>query len=163
MMRELELARQLADSAELVGRGSLNGRDPLLHFFIRGLIAQASGDHQTAVDFFRRSIFSKVFGYTRANLELARSLIALGRTAEAIPPLQAALAGGWDGSNLYVTRTELHELLAQSFEATGNRDSAAAHFAAVERAWRRADPRFAARYQAAKDWLAHNQDRRQSP
>jgi len=158
MAREYELARRLADSAEVVGRGSLFGRDPRLHYFIRGLIARGANDHQTAVDFFRRSIFSWNFGYTRANLELARSLVALGRASEAIHPLQAALRGGWDGSNLYVTRTELHELLAQAFAAAGRRDSAAAHYAAVERAWRRADPSFAARYQAARDFLT-----RQSP
>jgi len=154
MAREYELARHLADSAETIGRGSLYGRDSRLHYFIRGLIARGANDHQTAVDFFRRSIFSWNFGYTRANLELARSLLALGRAADAIPPLQASLRGGWDGSNLYVTRTELHELLAQAFAAAGRRDSAAAHYAAVERAWRRADPPFAARYQAARDFLA---------
>jgi DNA-binding SARP family transcriptional activator len=153
MAREYELARRLADSAEVIGRGSLFGRDPRLHYFIRGLIARGANDHQTAVDFFRRSIFSWNFGYTRANLELARSLLALGRAAEAIHPLQASLRGGWDGSNLYVTRTELRELLAQAFVATGRGDSAAAHYAAVERAWRRADPPFAARYQAARDFL----------
>ncbi|MFN0178480.1 MAG: tetratricopeptide repeat protein, partial [Gemmatimonadales bacterium] len=154
MAREYELARRLADSAEGIGRGSLFGRDPRLHYFIRGMIARGANDHQTAVDFFRRSIFSWNFGYTRANLELARSLLALGRASEAIHPLQAALRGGWDGSNLYVTRTELHELLAQAFAAAGRRDSAAAHYAAVERAWRRADPPFAARYQAARDFLS---------
>lgn len=153
MARELDLARRLADSAEMVGRRSLYGRDPLLHFFIRGLIAQAANDHHTAVDFFRRSIFSWNYGYTRANLALAMSLVALGRAEEAIGPLQAALRGGWDGSNLYVTRTELHEQLAQAFAAVGRRDSAAAHFGMVERAWRRADPPFAARYQAARDFL----------
>jgi DNA-binding SARP family transcriptional activator len=156
MAREYELARRLADSAEAVGRGSLFGRDPLLHYFVRGLIARGANDHQTAVDFFRRSIFSWNFGYTRANLELARSLLALGRAADAIHPLQAALRGGWDGSNLYVTRTELHELLAQAFVAAGRRDSAAAHYTSVERAWRRADPPFAARYQAARDFLTRH-------
>jgi hypothetical protein len=54
-----------------------------------------------------------------------------------------------DGSNAYVTHTELHEALAQVFDAAGQRDSAAVHFAAVERAWRNADPRFAERYRAA--------------
>lgn len=152
--REFSLVRQLADSAEIVGKQSLYGRDPLLHFFLRGLIAQSANDHQTAVDFFRRSIFSWTFGYTRANLELARSLLALGRAAEAIYPLQSALRGGWDGANLYLTRTEVHELLGQAFVAAGRRDSAAAHYALVERAWRRADPPFAARYQAARDFLS---------
>ena len=160
MAREIDLARRLADSAEVAGRGSMYGRDPLLHYFIRGLMAQSANDHETAVDLFRRSILSWTFGYTRANFELARSLLVLGRASEAIPPLQAALRGGWDGSNLYVTRTELHELLAQAFDAAGRRDSAAAHYATVERAWRRADPPFAARYRAASDYLARTGERR---
>jgi len=146
MAREFDLARRLAESAELVGQRSLYGRDPLLHFFVRGLIAAAGGDHRSAVDLFRRSIYSWNFGYTRANLELARSLFALGRAAEAVPVLQSALRGGWDGSNLYVSRTEIHEQLAKAFEVTGSRDSAAVHFAVVERSWRRADPPFADRY-----------------
>jgi tetratricopeptide (TPR) repeat protein len=150
---ELDLARRLADSAEITGQESLYGRDPPLHFFLRGLLAAASGDHRTAVDQYRRSIYSPNFGYTRANFELARSLLALGRAPEAVPVLQAALRGGWDGSNLYVSRTELHELLAQAFAAMGSRDSASAHYRRVEEAWVHADPEFAARYQAARVWL----------
>jgi DNA-binding SARP family transcriptional activator/TolB-like protein len=150
---ELDLARRLADSAEVTGQESLYGRDPPLHFFLRGLLAAASGDHRTAVDQYRRSIYSPNFGYTRANFELARSLLALGRAPEAVPVLQAALRGGWDGSNLYVSRTELHELLAQAFAAMGSRDSASAHYRRVEEAWVHADPEFAARYQAARVWL----------
>jgi DNA-binding SARP family transcriptional activator/TolB-like protein len=153
MAREFDLARRLADSTEAVGQRSLYGRDPLLHYFLRGLIAAASGDHGSAVELFRRSIHSWNFGYTRANLELGRSLLALGRAAEAVPVLQASLRGGWDGSNLYVSRTELHELLAQAFAASGRRDSAAVHFRQVESAWRHADPFLAARYQAARAWL----------
>jgi DNA-binding SARP family transcriptional activator/TolB-like protein len=153
MAREFDLARRLADSTEIVGQKSLYGRDPLLHYFLRGLLAASSGDHQSAVDLFRRSLYSPNFGYTRTNLELARSLLALGRAGEAVPVLQSSLRGGWDGSNLYVSRTELHELLARAFEASGRRDSAAVHFRMVESAWRRADPALAPRYQAARDWL----------
>ncbi|MDX2061009.1 MAG: BTAD domain-containing putative transcriptional regulator [Gemmatimonadales bacterium] len=150
--------RLLADSAEATGRQSLYGRDHLLHYFIRGLVARAAGDHSTAVDYFRRSIHSPTFGYTRANFELAGSLLALHRPEEAAPPLQAALRGGWDGSNLYVTRTEIHERLAEAFVAMGQRDSAATHYAVVERSWRRADPQFAARYRTARDFLARQRN-----
>jgi hypothetical protein len=55
-----------------------------------------------------------------------------------------------DGSNSYVTHTELHEALAQAFELANQPDSAAAHYRAVERAWRHADPPFAERYAAAR-------------
>ena len=61
----------------------------------------------------------------------------------------AGLRGGIDGSNLYVSRTELHELLAQLFDAARQRDSAVAHYTAVEHAWRGADPMLKARYDAA--------------
>jgi tetratricopeptide (TPR) repeat protein len=154
MGHELHLARVLADSAEAAGRECLSGVDRQLHFFVRGLIAGASGDHATAVDLYRRSIVSPTFGLTRANYEMGKSLLALGRSAEAVPVLEAALRGGWDGPNLYVTRTELHELLARAFEASGRRDSAAVHFALVEQSWRNADQSFAPRYRAAKEWLA---------
>ncbi|HEV8215259.1 MAG TPA: hypothetical protein VGP95_05480, partial [Gemmatimonadaceae bacterium] len=85
--------------------------------------------------------------------ELGRSLLVLRRPAEGIPIVQAALRGGIEGSNLYVTRTELHELLAQLFDAAGQRDSAAAHYTVVERAWRSADPILRQRYDAAQRWL----------
>ena len=73
------------------------------------------------------------------NLELARVLLRLDRPAEAVSILQPALRGEIDASNLYVTRTELHELLAESFARAGQADSAAAHYRAVVKAWRRAD------------------------
>jgi hypothetical protein len=55
-----------------------------------------------------------------------------------------------DGSNTYVTHTELHEALAHAFHAAGRRDSARVHYAAVERAWRKADPMLAERYAIAR-------------
>ena len=64
--------------------------------------------------------------------------------------MRAALHGGIEGSGLYVTRTSLHELLAQLFDAAGQRDSAAAHYAVVERGWRSADPFLRPRYEAAR-------------
>jgi hypothetical protein len=93
-------------------------------------------------------------GYTRINLELARSLLALDRPREAIDVARAPLRGGIEGSALYVTRTEAHELLARVFDAAGERDSAAAHDAVVERAWREADPPLRLRSDAARARLA---------
>jgi tetratricopeptide (TPR) repeat protein len=142
--------RRLADSAEAIGQGSNWGRDPRLHHFLRGLLLQREGRHAQAVEAFRRAVLSTTDGYTRINLELARSLMALGRQNEAIAILRPALRGGVDGSNSYVTHTELHEALAQAFELANQPDSAAAHYRAVERAWRHADPPFAERYAAAR-------------
>jgi hypothetical protein len=66
------------------------------------------------------------------------------------------LHGDIDGSNLYVTRTELHELLAQIYDRLGQRDSTAVHYRAVVQAWERADPMFNGRRQRARDWLARH-------
>jgi tetratricopeptide (TPR) repeat protein len=142
--------RALADSVERIGAHSSFGRDPRLHHFLRGLLLQHQNRHAEAVDAFRQSLFSTTDGYTRINLELARSLAVLRRYPEAIAVLQPALRGGVDGGNSYVTHTELHEAIAQVFKAAGQRDSAAVHYAAVERAWRFADPQFAERYRIAR-------------
>jgi hypothetical protein len=102
----------------------------------------------------RRSLFSTTDGLTRTNLLMARSLLALGRAAEAIAILRPALRGGVDGSNTDVTHTELREELAHAFELAGQPDSARVHYQAVERAWRRANPQFRERYQRAKAKIA---------
>ncbi|HEX7023982.1 MAG TPA: BTAD domain-containing putative transcriptional regulator [Gemmatimonadales bacterium] len=144
------IVRRLADSLERVGEASAFGRDPRLHYVLRGLLLQREGRHAEAVDAFRRSLFSLTDGYTRTNLMMARSLLALRRPAEAIAVLQPAIRGGVDGSNTYVSRSELHEALAQAFEQAGRADSARVHWAMVERSWRRADPPFRERYQQAR-------------
>ena len=142
--------RRLADSIAVLGRESTFGRDPLLHHHLRGLLLQRRGQHAEAVQEFRRALFSLTDGYTRINLALARSLIALGRHDEAIAVLRPAIHGGVDGSNSYTSRPELHEAMAQAFEKAGQRDSAIVHYQAVEQAWRHADPEFAERYRLAK-------------
>jgi tetratricopeptide (TPR) repeat protein len=144
------MVRALADSVERIGALSRFGRDGRLHYFLRGLLFQRQGRHADAVDAFRRSLFSLTDGYTRTNLEMARSLMALRRHAEAIAILQPALRGGIDGSNAYVSHTELHEALAQAFEQAGRSDSATVHYAAVEAAWRGADPMLHERYRWAQ-------------
>ena len=146
--------RELVDSVELTGHRSLLARDPLLHHFLRGVLLSEAGAHESAVRAFRAALSSPSHGYTRINYELGRSLIALGRPAEAIPVLRAPLHGALDGSGLYLTRTETHEMLARAFDAAGQRDSAASHYTVVERAWRDADPALDTRYGAARRWLA---------
>ncbi|MGQ0703821.1 MAG: hypothetical protein ACT4PM_11880 [Gemmatimonadales bacterium] len=145
------VVRRLADSLEVLGPTSnYAGRDAKLHYVLRGLLLQQEGRHAEAVDAFRRSLFTLTDGYTRTNLLMARSLLILKRPAEAIAVLRPAIHGGVDGSNTYVSRTELHEALAEAFEQAGQRDSAVAHWRAVESAWRRADPQFRDRYLRAK-------------
>jgi DNA-binding SARP family transcriptional activator/TolB-like protein len=144
------MVRALADSVERIGAQSTIARDYRLHHFLHGLLLQRQNRHDEAVSAFQRALYSLTDGYTRINLELARSLTTLRRYPEAIAVLQPALRGGVDGSNTYLTHTELHEAIARVFYAAGQHDSAAAHYAAVARAWRRADPQFAERYRIAQ-------------
>lgn len=147
-------ARRLVDSVEATGHRSLFPRDPLLHRFLRGLLLAREGLHDSAAQEFRAAMLAPSLGFTRINYELGKSLLALNRAPEAIPVLRAPLRGGLDGAGLYLTRTETHELLARAFEAAGEQDSAAAHYAIVERAWRDADPILKPRYAATRARLA---------
>jgi DNA-binding SARP family transcriptional activator/TolB-like protein len=151
--------RRLADSVAAIGPGSAFARDPKLHFFLEGLLAAAAGDQARAVELYRQAASSYAFGYTRINYELARSLLALGRPREALYPLEAALRGGIDGSNTYLTRTEVHELLGRAFAAAGLPDSAAVQYSAVARAWSHADPELASRVAAARAFRSPVQPR----
>jgi tetratricopeptide (TPR) repeat protein len=129
-------ARNMVDSIQALGAQSLFLRDPPLHHFVRGLLLSRAGRHPAAVEEYRAALVSPTFGYTRINYELGASLLESGRAADGIAIVDAALHGGLEGSNLYVTRTELHELLGRLFDAAGRRDSAAAHYRVVERASR---------------------------
>jgi tetratricopeptide (TPR) repeat protein len=143
------LAR-LVDSVEVLGAQSAYGRDRRLHHHLRGLLFLARGRREEAAASFRRAIHSVTLGYTRTNLELGRVLVALGRPAEAVAVLAPALRGDLQASNLYVTHAELHEALAQAYEAAGAPDSARQHYAWVANAWRSADPPFRARAAQAR-------------
>jgi DNA-binding SARP family transcriptional activator len=147
--------RALADSVERWGNGSAFGRDRRTHHYLRGLVLAAAGRHEEAVRVYRQAVYSPTLGFTRVNYEMARSLLQLSRPAEAVAILQPALQGEIDASNLYITRPELHELLAESFARAGERDSAAAHYRAVIKAWQRADPAFHSRRDRATAWLAN--------
>jgi len=148
--------RVMADSVEAWGRGSLFGRDQRLHHYLRGKLHALSGRHEDAVREYEAAMFAPSVGFTRVNYEMARSLVMLNRPREAVAVLQAALRGVMDASNLYVSRTELHEFLAESFDRAGMIDSAAVHYRAVVRAWRRADPMFHPRRDQAAAWLVRH-------
>jgi tetratricopeptide (TPR) repeat protein len=146
--------RALIDSVEQSGRGSAYGRDRKAHHLLRGLMFVAQRRDEDAVQEFRSAIHSPNFGFTRVNYELAAALLRLKRPNEAIATLQSSLRGEIDASNLYITRTDLHELLADAFAGTGQRDSAAFHYRAVVNAWGRADPQYHSRRARANEWLA---------
>ena len=135
----------LVDSITRWGSIEGYGRDQRLHYYASGLLLRARGDTAAAIDAFRRSIYSTTEGFTRAQFEAGRLLLAQGRAREAIAMVQPALRGNLEASNFYVTRTELHELLAHAFSAAGMVDSAKVHYAYVAGGWRRADPPFRAR------------------
>ncbi len=141
---------RLAERVRQLGAMSLFGRDPRIHHYVRGLLLRARGKLPEAAAEFRRGIFSLTDGYTRNSYELARTLLALHRPAEAIAVLQPAFRGSMQGSNTYITHTELHELLGQAFEAAGQPDSALAHYEYVARAWAGADPPLRARGDRAR-------------
>lgn len=140
----------LADTIRVLGRQSAFARDQRLHSYVDGLLALARGRDGEAVQLFRRSILSPNVGYTRVNLVLGRTLTRLGRPREAVAILQSALRGMFEGSNLYVTHTDLSEALAEAFEAAGQRDSAAYHYQRLVKAWEGADPRFTPRIANAR-------------
>jgi predicted Zn-dependent protease len=145
---------RLADSIRVLGAESIYGRDQRLHHYIRGLLLAARSDDAGAISELKSGIYSLTEGYTRTNYELARVYLRDRRPHDAIAVLQPALRGTLEASNLYLNRTEIHELLAQAWDAAGVRDSAAAHYAWVAKAWSAADPPPAPRVQAAWTRLA---------
>ena len=141
---------RLVDLVRSLGLRSGYGRDRRLHHHIRGLLLVARGDDAGAAAEFRQAIFSLTSGYTRTNLELAKIYLRQRRPREAIAVLQPTLRGSIEAENLYVNRVELHELLARAWDAAGVRDSAAAHYRVVARAWSAGDPPFRARADSAR-------------
>jgi len=130
----------LADTIEAFGSGSNLARDSRIHHHVRGLLLAARGADSMAVTEFRRAVFSVSAGYTRTNVEMAKSLLRLGRYAEAISILEPAMRGSLEASNLYVTYPEIRLLLAQAYAGAGERDRADRELDWVRRAWVRADP-----------------------
>jgi len=145
---------RLADSVQMLGAQSGYGRDRRLYHHVRGLLLAARGDRADAISEFKSAIYSVSIGYTRSNYELARLLLRDGKPRAAVAYLQPPLHGSLEASNTYLNRIELHELLAQAWDAAGTRDSAAAHYAVVARAWAAADPMLLPREKAAQARLA---------
>jgi tetratricopeptide (TPR) repeat protein len=136
----------LADSLQRTAARSAYARDRRLHHHVRGLRLARAGALDSAAAAFRRATFSPVLGFPRTSVEAARALIGAGRPHQAIPLLRAALHGSFPTAGSYwTTRTELHELLGEAWDAAGRPDSAAVYYARVTGAWRRAEPSFAAR------------------
>ena len=104
---------RLIDTVRAQGAQSGFGRDRVLHHYLRGLLLGARGDWPQAEAEHRQALVPPIGGYARVNLELARALDGQGRRDEAREVLRAALKGPFDGSGLYVSRTELRRRLAE--------------------------------------------------
>ena len=152
--RDSDALARLIEPVREAGANSAYGRDRLLVNHLRGLQLAMRGDAAGAASAFHRAMFSAPMGYTRSNYDLAGSLLALGRSPEAITVLHPAFAGELSASSMYVTRTDLHERLAQAFDMNGSRDSAIVHYRAVASALAHADPALLARRNGALARLA---------
>jgi tetratricopeptide (TPR) repeat protein len=139
----------LADTIEVLGRSSGYWRDRLLHHYVRGVVFAARADTAAALAEWRSALRHQSEEYSRINLQLGRALLATGRPTDAVAVLSPPLRASLESVNYYVTHTELHEALAQAFDAAGRPDSAAAHYAWVASAWQHADPAFLPRWQFA--------------
>jgi tetratricopeptide (TPR) repeat protein/TolB-like protein len=138
---ETVLLGEIADTVEAAGKLSYLARDHRLHHHIRGLAAAANGQDERAVTEFRSAIYSTTTGGNRTNYELGRLLLRKGNATEAIAALRPIVRGAvLDGSNLHLTLTEIHLLLARAFDAGRQADSALAHYQRVAAAWRSAEP-----------------------
>jgi serine/threonine protein kinase/tetratricopeptide (TPR) repeat protein len=140
------------DTIRVLGSKSLLARDQRLHHHVRGLLLVARSRDEEAVAEFRRALLNGLV-YTRTNFELARLLLARRQPADAVKVLQPALHS-IEGAGLYVTRTELEELLARAWDAAGSRDSALVHYRAVITTWQRADPALRERVQHVRTRVA---------
>jgi len=145
---------RLVDSVRVAATASGYGRDRRLPHHVAGLLLALRGDTAGAIRELRAAIYSPSSGYTRTNAALAQLYLATGRARDAVAIVQPALHGSLEASNLYVTRTELHELLARAWDAAGRRDSATAHWSIVARSWSAPDPLLAPRAAAARSRLA---------
>ena len=146
--------RERIDTIRAVGSRSLLARDQRLHHYARGLLLVARRQDAQAVEEFRQASASPLLSFSRNHYELGRALLRLGRPAEAVDAVRPPVHGPLDGSNLYVTNTELRELLGRAFDLAGAPDSALVQYRQVLHAWQRADPALGARVDSIRARVA---------
>jgi hypothetical protein len=132
--------RGIADTLEIGCTRSYYGRDWRLHHHVRGLIAMRAGRYAEAEREFTQAIWSRVEGWSRTLVELARTRMAAGRPREAVTALREAYATRLDAMGRYVPISELDFWMSRAFAASGEADSARVYAGYVERAWRDAEP-----------------------
>ena len=122
-----------ADSLAADGQRTGYGHDRRFHHFVRGRLWAARGGHARAVAEYRAAVFCPTCD-PRLDLMLARSLLALGRRAEAIAWLRLAARGDILAAGRHLTHTDADAALAAAFAANGQPDSARVYRARVRRA-----------------------------
>lgn len=136
--------RALGDSIQRVGALSYYARDWTIFHHVRGLVAERQGRLEDARREFELAL-SKVPGFTRSNVELARVNVALGAPARAIDALRRGYHEPLDAMGRYAPRSEMDFQMALAFAKAGQEDSARTYGSYVRAAWVRADPEFVRR------------------
>ncbi len=143
-------ARALVDSLVASGRQSYYGRDRLLYHHVLGMLDFAQGRYVDADRELRAAEWA-AGGWTRTNVELARTQLAESRPADAIATLRDAYTAPVDAMGRYVTRSELDWWMARAFSAAGRPDSARVYAGYVGSAWRDAEPAVRARLDSVRE------------
>ena len=132
--------RGLADTLAIGCARSFFGRDRRLHHHVRGLLAMLQGRWIDAEAELQQARWGVAESWTRSNVALAKTEMALDQPRAALAALRDAYASPLDGMGRYQPRSELDLLMAQAFRRAGEADSAMVYEAYVRRAWRNADP-----------------------
>jgi len=132
--------RGLADTLAIGCAKSFFGRDRRLHHHVRGLLAMLQGRWFDAEAELQQARWGVAESWTRSNVALAKTELALNQPRAALAALRDAYASPLDGMGRYQPRSELDLLMAQAFHQAGDADSARVYEAYVRRAWRNADP-----------------------
>jgi DNA-binding SARP family transcriptional activator/TolB-like protein len=144
-----DLVGRAADSAEAWGRRSGKLREMGIAAHARALTHLVRSDTAGAIRGLERAIWSPTIGFTLTNYRLAELYLAGGDGRRAANLLRPALRGGLESTNLYVTHTDLHQLLARAYDHLGLKDSARVHWRWVAGALARADSGAAQRREVA--------------
>jgi DNA-binding SARP family transcriptional activator/tetratricopeptide (TPR) repeat protein len=124
----------LADSIETAGRRSGFGRDLRLHFHVRSLVAEIGGRWSDAERLLEQARWGRG-GWSRTNVELARTQLAQGRPNDAIATLRDIRFGTLDGMGRYAPHSDINAAIAEAFLSARLPDSARVYLSMVRAAW----------------------------
>jgi tetratricopeptide (TPR) repeat protein len=141
--------RAVADTLESVCRRSYYGRDWRLYHHVRGLIAARAGQQEEAEREFAQAVWTRVEGWSRTAIELAKVRMALGKPRDAIATLRTGYATRLDAMGRYVPISEIDYWMAEAFAQAGDSDSARVYRGYVDRALKNAEPETRARLASA--------------